>query len=285
MRCRLLPRRHAAVDRRGGHGAATATTGWRPLTLLAAQTDFTEPGELTLFIDDSQLAFLEDMMWKQGFLDSKPDGGRVPDAALERPDLVAHGPRLPDGRAQPMIDLMAWNADATRMPYRMHSEYLRQLFLNNDLAEGRYLSRAARRADATSRVRCSSVGTETDHVAPWRSVYKIHRSSAIPTSLPADERRTQCRHRIRAGPQEPRLPGRHGKARRSLHRPGNLAATEQAGAGVLVAGVGEVAQGRIERVRRAAANRRPRGRLYANLRRARDLRFRVKYSPNSKRRA
>ena len=70
---------------------------------------------------------------------------------------------------------MAWNADATRMPYRMHSEYLRKLFLDNDLAEGRYqVGGRSRSRYPTSDAPMFVVGTLADHVAPWRSVYKIH---------------------------------------------------------------------------------------------------------------
>jgi polyhydroxyalkanoate synthase len=144
------------------------------LSFFAAQADFTEAGELTLFINESQLSFLEDMMWEQGFLDTKQMAGAF--QMLRSNDLVWS--RLVRdylmGERAPMTDLMAWNADATRMPYRMHTEYLRQLFLDNDLAEGRYQADGRKVALTDIRTPLFAVGTELDHVAPWHSVYKFH---------------------------------------------------------------------------------------------------------------
>lgn len=146
----------------------------KSMTLFAAQTDFTEPGELQLFIDDSQVALLEALMWKNGTLDSTQMSGAF--QLLKSNDLIwshmIHDYLM--GERTPMIDLMAWNADATRMPYRMHSDYLRRLFLNNDLASGRYVVDGNPIAVQNIRVPVFAVGTERDHVAPWHSVYKIH---------------------------------------------------------------------------------------------------------------
>jgi polyhydroxyalkanoate synthase len=143
------------------------------LSLFAAQVDFEEPGEIGLFIDESQVSLIEDVMWSEGYLDQRRMAGAF--QLLRSQDLVwsrlVHEYLM--GERRLVNDLAAWNADATRMPYLMHSEYLRRLFLGNDLARGRYHVGDRSISVEDIEVPVFAVGTVTDHVAPWRSVFKL----------------------------------------------------------------------------------------------------------------
>jgi polyhydroxyalkanoate synthase len=177
----------AALGRRGG-GGHTSSPHRRQgdesaldnlpelssVTLLAAQTDFTEPGELGVFIDDDQLKTLREDMAKKGYLSGRQMAGSF--QFLNSRDLVwsRNTRRYLLGQDEVGNDMMSWNADLTRLPERMHSEYLSSLFLNNALAAVHYRVGGVGVALMDIKAPMLVVGTVRDHVSPWRSVYKIH---------------------------------------------------------------------------------------------------------------
>lgn len=146
----------------------------RSLSLFAAQGDFTEAGEIMVFVTDSEVAYLKNMMRAQGYLDTRQMSGAF--QMLRSNDSIwSHLVRdYWEGERAEIFDLLAWNADTTRLPYRMHSEYLEKLILENQFANGHYRVLGTPVAAETIRQPVFAVGTESDHVAPWTSVYKIH---------------------------------------------------------------------------------------------------------------
>ncbi len=164
----LLAMTAAALGRAG-------SAALKSVTLLAAQTDFTDPGELSLFIDEGQVNFLEHQMWRQGYLDEHQMRGAF--QMMRSSDLIWSYRIINHllGERRPASDLMAWNADGTRLPFRMHSEYLRTLFLHNALSHGEFALDGVPINLDDIRVPIFGVGAVQDHVAPWRSVFKLNR--------------------------------------------------------------------------------------------------------------
>jgi polyhydroxyalkanoate synthase len=143
-------------------------------TLLASLTDFSEPGELGVFIDDDQIQTLRETMSRTGYMPGRQMGGAF--QFLNSRELIwarqTHRYLLGEDNAG--NDMMSWNTDVTRLTECMHSEYLSSLYLDNALASGHYRLGGTGVALMDIKVPMLVVGTVRDHVSPWRSVYKIH---------------------------------------------------------------------------------------------------------------
>lgn len=147
------------------------------ITLFTTLTDFTDVGEMGIFMDTSQVAFMEDMMWEQGYLDPGQAHGSF--QLLKSRDLV-WSKMIREyylGERDNQIDLSAWNTDGTRMPYRQHSELLRRLYRDNELFQGQYRVEGRPIHISDIHVPIFAVAASRDHVAPWQSVYQLHLQS------------------------------------------------------------------------------------------------------------
>ncbi len=151
--------------------AARGEDLYNSATFLAAQVDFTSAGDLLLFIDDTQLKALEEMMAERGYL----DGARMAAVFnLLRPkDLI--WPYIVNnymlGKKPFPFDLLYWNQDSTRMSPANHNFYLREFYHENRLAKGQ-MSIAGTRLDMKKvKLPIFELATKEDHIAPAKSVF------------------------------------------------------------------------------------------------------------------
>ncbi len=140
-------------------------------TFFTTMVDFAEAGELSVFIDEEQLAALEERMNEKGYLDAQAMGTTF--NMLRANDLiwsfVVNNYLL--GKDPFPFDLLYWNADSTRMPAAMHSFYLRQMYQENRLSKGE-IELLGTKIDLTKiKVPVFILSTREDHIAPWKSTY------------------------------------------------------------------------------------------------------------------
>ncbi|QNJ96540.1 alpha/beta fold hydrolase (plasmid) [Mycolicibacterium fluoranthenivorans] len=154
------------------YNAARGDESIKSAMFLNTHTDFTEPGLLGAFTDDRTIAGLEKQMRKKGFLDAA-DMART-FSALRSNDLIFSyvGNNWLQGNKPPAFDLLAWNEDSTRMPARMHSEYLRSCYLRNEFAQGEFEIGGNRLDPSLVDVDTYVLAAVDDHIVPWTSGYK-----------------------------------------------------------------------------------------------------------------
>lgn len=141
-------------------------------TFFTSMVDFAEAGELAVFIDEEQLAMLEDRMNKQGFLDGSEMATTF--NMLRANDLIWSFVinNYLKGKDPFPFDLLYWNSDSTRMPAAMHSFYLRKMYHENKLVEPGGLKLAGTKIDLRKiKTPTFILSTREDHIAPWKSTY------------------------------------------------------------------------------------------------------------------
>jgi len=146
-------------------------------TLLATLTDFSQPGEISIFIDEKSLDELDDLMAQKGYLDGTEMASSF--RLLRSNSLIwnywVHSYLL--GEELVPFDVLFWNVDATRMPQAMHSYYLRQMYLHNNLVKPDALTIGGEPIDlGRIRQELYAVTAEEDHIAPWTSCYQIRKT-------------------------------------------------------------------------------------------------------------
>ena len=142
------------------------------LTLINTLLDYTEPGLLGCFLDEGTIVKLERRMARKGYLDGADMGGAF--NALRANDLIFSyvASNWLMGKQPPAFDLLAWNADATRLPAAMHSWYLRSCYMENQLANGTMVLGGQRLDLSAVKPDTYVVAAERDHIVPWRSSYR-----------------------------------------------------------------------------------------------------------------
>ncbi len=145
-------------------------------TFLTTLVDFEQAGDMKVFIDEPQISALEKRMEEKGYLDGHEMA--LTFTMLRPVDLiwsfVVNNYLL--GRDPKPFDLLYWNADSTRMPAKMHSFYLRQMYLYNKLAKPNELEIGGEKIDLRQiATECYLLATKEDHIAPWKAVYAATR--------------------------------------------------------------------------------------------------------------
>jgi len=142
-------------------------------TFFVSLLDFSQPGDLGVFIDEAQVANLERKMNERGYLEGSEMAGTF--NLLRSNDLVwsfvVNNYLM--GKDPFPFDLLYWNADSTRMPARMHSFYLRNMYINNLMGKPGGITLDGVPIDL-SKVKVPSyfISTAEDHIAPWKTTYK-----------------------------------------------------------------------------------------------------------------